>query len=56
LYKNAEKILFEWQAVTSEERRMMTDYLTKRYINRALDILENKTVSRLWRKYSNINL
>jgi acetyl-CoA carboxylase carboxyltransferase component len=29
---------------------------TSKYINRALDILENKTVSRPWRKYSNINL
>mgnify|MGYP000079449915 CR=1 FL=1 len=29
---------------------------TRKYINRALDILENKTVSRPWRKYSNINL
>jgi len=29
---------------------------TRKYINRALDILANKTVSRPWRKYSNINL
>ena len=29
---------------------------TRRYINRALDVLANKTVSRPWRKYSNINL
>jgi len=29
---------------------------TRKYINRALDILENKTVKRPWRKYSNINL
>ena len=29
---------------------------TRKYINRALDVLENKTVSRPWRKYSNINL
>jgi acetyl-CoA carboxylase carboxyltransferase component len=29
---------------------------TRKYINRALDILENKTVVRPWRKYSNINL
>ncbi len=29
---------------------------TRKFINRALDILENKTVSRPWRKYSNINL
>ena len=29
---------------------------TRKMINRALDILENKTVSRPWRKYSNINL
>jgi acetyl-CoA carboxylase carboxyltransferase component len=29
---------------------------TRRMINRALDILENKTVARPWRKYSNINL
>ena len=29
---------------------------TRKYINQALDVLENKTVSRPWRKYSNINL
>lgn len=29
---------------------------TRKYINRALDALENKTVVRPWRKYSNINL
>lgn len=29
---------------------------TRKCINRALDVLENKTVSRPWRKYSNINL
>lgn len=29
---------------------------TRKMINRALDILENKTVARPWRKYSNINL
>jgi len=29
---------------------------TRKYINRALDILENKKVVRPWRKYSNINL
>jgi acetyl-CoA carboxylase carboxyltransferase component len=29
---------------------------TRKQINRALDILENKTVSRPWRKYSNINM
>ena len=29
---------------------------TRKYINRALDILEDKTVTRPWRKYSNINL
>ncbi|MEW6033805.1 MAG: acyl-CoA carboxylase subunit beta [Chloroflexota bacterium] len=29
---------------------------TRRYINRALDLLEKKAVSRPWRKYSNINL
>jgi len=29
---------------------------TRKVINRALDILENKTVARPWRKYSNINL
>lgn len=29
---------------------------TRKIINRALDILENKSVSRGWRKYSNINL
>jgi len=29
---------------------------TRKYINRALDILESKTVVRPWRKYSNINL
>ena len=29
---------------------------TRKAINRALDVLENKTVARPWRKYSNINL
>ena len=29
---------------------------TRKYINRALDLLANKTVARPWRKYSNINL
>lgn len=29
---------------------------TRKVINRALDALENKTVARPWRKYSNINL
>jgi acetyl-CoA carboxylase carboxyltransferase component len=29
---------------------------TRKQINRALDVLENKTVSRPWRKYSNINM
>ncbi len=29
---------------------------TRRQINRALDLLENKTVTRPWRKYSNITL
>lgn len=29
---------------------------TRKHINRALDILENKTVVRPLRKYSNINL
>lgn len=29
---------------------------TRKYINQALDVLENKKVSRPWRKYSNINL
>jgi acetyl-CoA carboxylase carboxyltransferase component len=29
---------------------------TRRYINRSLDLLENKKVVRPWRKYSNINL
>jgi acetyl-CoA carboxylase carboxyltransferase component len=29
---------------------------TRKTINRALDVLENKTVARPWRKYSNINL
>ncbi len=29
---------------------------TRKMINRAMDILENKTVARPWRKYSNINL
>jgi acetyl-CoA carboxylase carboxyltransferase component len=29
---------------------------TRKIINRALDALENKTVARPWRKYSNINL
>jgi acetyl-CoA carboxylase carboxyltransferase component len=29
---------------------------TRKFINKALDVLENKTVARPWRKYSNINL
>ena len=29
---------------------------TRKFINKALDALENKTVARPWRKYSNINL
>ena len=29
---------------------------TRKYINRALDVTENKSVVRPWRKYSNINL
>ena len=29
---------------------------TRKYVNRALDVLENKNVVRPWRKYSNINL
>lgn len=29
---------------------------TRKYINRSLDLLANKTVARPWRKYSNINL
>jgi len=29
---------------------------TRKMVNRALDVLENKTVVRPWRKYSNINL
>ncbi len=29
---------------------------TRKVINRALDVLENKTVARPWKKYSNINL
>jgi acetyl-CoA carboxylase carboxyltransferase component len=29
---------------------------TRKMINRALDALQNKTVARPWRKYSNINL
>ncbi len=29
---------------------------TRKFVNKALDILENKTVTRPWRKYSNINL
>ena len=29
---------------------------TRKYINNALDVLENKTVAKPWRKYSNINL
>ncbi len=29
---------------------------TRQYINRCLDVLENKSESRPWRKYSNINL
>jgi len=44
----------------SAERGFTDDVImphdTRKYINRALDLLENKTVSRPWRKYSNINL
>ena len=29
---------------------------TRKFINKALDALENKSVARPWRKYSNINL
>ncbi|GAI18828.1 unnamed protein product, partial [marine sediment metagenome] len=29
---------------------------TRKYINNALAVLENKTVAKPWRKYSNINL
>jgi acetyl-CoA carboxylase carboxyltransferase component len=29
---------------------------TRKYINRCLDVLENKSEARPWRKYSNINL
>lgn len=42
------------------ERNYVDDVImprdTRRYINRCLDALENKTVSRPWRKFSNINL
>jgi methylmalonyl-CoA decarboxylase subunit alpha len=42
------------------ERNYVDDIImprdTRKYINRCLDVLENKTVTRPWRKYSNINL
>jgi acetyl-CoA carboxylase carboxyltransferase component len=42
------------------ERNYIDDVIlprdTRRYINRCLDVLENKSESRPWRKYSNINL
>jgi acetyl-CoA carboxylase carboxyltransferase component len=42
------------------ERNYLDDVImprdTRKYINRCLDVLENKSESRPWRKYSNINL
>ena len=42
------------------ERNYIDDVImprdTRRYINRSLDVLENKSETRPWRKYSNINL
>jgi len=42
------------------ERNYIDDVImprdTRKYINRCLDVLENKTEARPWRKYSNINL
>lgn len=42
------------------ERNYVDDVImprdTRKFINRSLDVLENKTVTRPWRKYSNINL
>lgn len=42
------------------ERNYIDDVImprdTRKYINRCLDVLENKSESRPWRKYSNINL
>jgi acetyl-CoA carboxylase carboxyltransferase component len=42
------------------ERNYIDDVImprdTRQYINRCLDVLENKSESRPWRKYSNINL
>ncbi|HAP93305.1 MAG TPA: methylmalonyl-CoA carboxyltransferase [Desulfotomaculum sp.] len=46
-----------WQVA---ERGYLDDIImprdTRRYINMALDVLENKKVTRRWKKYSNINL
>jgi acetyl-CoA carboxylase carboxyltransferase component len=43
-----------------DERGYIDDVImpqdTRKMINKALDVLENKTVTRPWRKYSNINL
>jgi acetyl-CoA carboxylase carboxyltransferase component len=42
------------------ERNYLDDVImphdTRKYINRCLDVLENKSETRPWRKYSNINL
>lgn len=42
------------------ERNYLDDVImprdTRKYINRCLDVLENKSEARPWRKYSNINL
>jgi acetyl-CoA carboxylase carboxyltransferase component len=46
-YKGAERGYIDDIIMPSDTRKM---------INRSLDILENKTVSRPWRKFSNINL
>ena len=46
-YKGAERGYIDDIIMPSDTRKM---------INRSLDILENKTVARPWRKYSNINL
>jgi len=35
---------------------IITPHDTRKYINNALDVLENKTITKPWRKYSNINL
>jgi len=56
---NAYRELYE-NPYRGAERGYIDDVImpqdTRKFINRALDVLENKTVARPWRKYSNINL